>query len=142
MIILDTTVLVYATGGDHPLRAPARAIMRALTDDALRATTTVEVVQEFAHVRARRSGRAEAAHLAEQFQMLLSPLVEVSAADLVSGLRIWQTVPRLGAFDAVLAAAARHHSMPLVSADQAFATVEELAHIPLDGITMTRLHTD
>lgn len=116
--------------------------MRALTDDALRATTTVEVIQEFAHMRARRTGRGEAAHLAEQFQILLSPLVEMTGADLASGLEIWQSTPRLGAFDAVLAAVALHRPTALVSADQAFALVDDLDHIPLDDTTMSRLRAD
>ena len=45
MIILDTTVLVYAVGEDHPLREPSRTIVSAIADGRLEATTTVEVVK-------------------------------------------------------------------------------------------------
>ena len=31
MIVLDTTVLVYATGAEHPLRSPCRALIEAVT---------------------------------------------------------------------------------------------------------------
>ncbi len=142
MIVLDTTVLVYATGGDHPLRGPARAIVAALGRDAFRATTTVEVLQEFAYVRARRSGRDEATGLAELFQTLLSPLTVASETDLASGLKIWQATPPLGAFDAVLAATARAHTASLLSADRAFSLVPGLDHVLLDDTSVSRLGAD
>ena len=56
MIVLDTHVLAYAVGAEHPLRAPSRSVVAAIEAGTLRATTTVGVVQEFAHVRARRMG--------------------------------------------------------------------------------------
>nr|MBA2294907.1 VapC toxin family PIN domain ribonuclease [Actinomycetota bacterium] len=46
MIVLDTTVLVYAVGDDHQLREPARAIVAAVESGDVQATTTVEAVQE------------------------------------------------------------------------------------------------
>ena len=54
MIVLDTTVLVYAVGADHPLREPCQLLVRAIADGTILATTTIEVIQEFTHVRGRR----------------------------------------------------------------------------------------
>ncbi len=59
MILLDTSVLVYAVGGEHPLREPCRRVVNEIGAGRLAATTTVEVIQEFAHVRARRRGRTD-----------------------------------------------------------------------------------
>lgn len=56
MIVLDTTVLVYATGSGYPLREPGRRLVDAVANGVLTARTTVEVIQEFMHVRARRVG--------------------------------------------------------------------------------------
>ena len=56
MIVLDTTVLVYATGSDHPLREPCRRLVDAVANGVLTARTTVELIQELMHVRARRVG--------------------------------------------------------------------------------------
>ena len=44
MIVLDTTVLVYATGAEHPLRAPCRRVVTAVGDGRLAATTTAEAI--------------------------------------------------------------------------------------------------
>jgi predicted nucleic acid-binding protein len=54
MIVLDTTVLVYAVGADHSLRRPCRDLVEAIAERRIEATTTVEVIQEFVHVRGRR----------------------------------------------------------------------------------------
>lgn len=131
MILLDTTVLVYALGADHPLSEPCRAVISAIGEGRLSATTTVEAIQEFAHVRARRRGRADAASLALHYSTLLAPLITVDTDDLAEGLRLFRDDERLGAFDAVLAATARRreHITSLLSADRAFARVEGLTHI-------------
>lgn len=128
MILLDTTILVYALGTDHPLRTPCRDIVAAIGEGRVSATTTVEVLQEFAHVRARRRGRADAASLASQYATLLAPLIAVDADDLIDGLRLFREHDRLGAFDAVLAAAClrREHLTGIVSADRAFDDVDGL----------------
>ena len=133
MIVLDTTVLVYAKGADHPLRAPCRMLIEAIATGALEATTTVEVIQEFALVRARRRDRADAAALAGDYAEVLSPLMAVTREDLGHGLALFERSSRLGAFDAVLAAAATaRQARALVSADTAFAEVSGLATVVPD----------
>src|SRR5688500_7640344 len=54
MIVLDTTVLCYTVGESHPLREPCRQLLLAQADGRVDAATTIEVIQEFVHVRARR----------------------------------------------------------------------------------------
>lgn len=131
MIVLDTTALVYAVGAEHPLRESCRALITAIGDGRVAATTTVEVLQEFAHVRARRRGRDDAADLTARFATLLSPLLTVTDADLADGLRLFRAHEQLGAFDAVLAAVAMNRDgvEGLVSADRAYARVPGLTHL-------------
>ncbi|WP_094289330.1 type II toxin-antitoxin system VapC family toxin [Mycobacterium lehmannii] len=134
MIVLDTTVLVYAKGADHPLRDPCRELIGAIGDGHIEATTTAEVIQEFVHVRARRRQRTDAAALGRDYAELLSPLLGVSSESLQRGLALFETTPRLGAFDAVLAAAsAGAGATALVSADTAFADLPGIVHIVPDA---------
>jgi predicted nucleic acid-binding protein len=134
VIVLDTTVLVYAKGADHPLRAPCRELVAGIAEGAVQATTSVEVIQEFVHVRARRRGRQDAAATGYDYAELLSPLLDVRREDLQRGLALFERSDRLGAFDAVLAAAAiASNASALVSADIAFATLAtELPHVVPD----------
>jgi predicted nucleic acid-binding protein len=133
MIVLDTTVLVYAKGSAHPLRDPCRDLVSAIADGQLAATTTVEVIQEFTHVRAKRRGRTDATGLANDYAELLTPLLTATAADLRAGLELFRRIDRLGAFDAVLAAATLGSPATLVSADTAFAGIPELTHVVPDA---------
>jgi predicted nucleic acid-binding protein len=133
VIVLDTTVLVYAVGADRELREPCRELIGAIADGRLRATTTVEVLQEFTDVRARRRDRADAARRARDYLDLLAPLLVLGEDDLEHGLRLYSRSDRLGAFDAVLAAAAgRADAAAIVSADLAFAEAD-VAHVVPDA---------
>ena len=130
MIVVDTTVLVYAVGADHPLRDPCRALVAAVEAGSLTASTTIEVIQEFCHVRARRRSRSDAAALAHSYADLFSPLVVVDHDDLSAGLELVERIEDLGAFDAVLAAAAqRRGAVALISTDAAFANVSAPRHL-------------
>ncbi|HEX3518108.1 MAG TPA: type II toxin-antitoxin system VapC family toxin [Solirubrobacteraceae bacterium] len=134
MIVLDTTVLVYAKGAEHPLRDPCRELIEAIADGTVEATTSVEVIQEYVHVRARRREREEAAVSGRDYAELLSPLLEVTRQDLEHGLALFARDRQLGAFDAVLAAAAAANgARALVSADSAFAGVTDVVHVVPDA---------
>ena len=139
MIVLDTTVLAYAVGEEHPLRDPCRRLLAAHADGRIEATTTIEVIQEFAHIRARRKTRSAAVRVARQYLAAFRLLV-VTADDLDHGLYLFERHPALGAFDAVLAAAAlRNRAEALVSADRAFASVPDLQFIDAATPAITRL---
>jgi predicted nucleic acid-binding protein len=118
MIALDTNVLVYAVGAPHPLAEPCRALIEAVRDRRVEATTTPEVIQEFVHVAARRRPRPEAVGLATAYADLLSPLQVVGESHLRRGLRLFREHPDLDAFDALLAATALEEGLDaIVSAD-------------------------
>jgi predicted nucleic acid-binding protein len=126
MILLDTTVLSYAVGAEHPLREPCRRLLGAHGDGRISAATTIEVVQEFVHVRARRRSRPDAVAIARQYIAAL-PLLVTRAEELDLGLTLFERYPALGAFDAMLVAVAlNHRAEALVSADQAFGEVLNL----------------
>ena len=141
MIVVDTTVLVYAKGSQHPLRGPCRELVAAVAERRVDAATTVEVIQEFVHVRARRRARPDAAALGRGYAEIFDPLLEVTPADLRAGLDLFESHPGLGAFDAVLAAAARSAgATALVSADTAFAALGgELRHVVPDAAGVAEL---
>jgi uncharacterized protein len=126
VMLLDTTILVYALGADHRLRAPCRSLLTLIRDDAVRATTTPEVLQEFTHVRARRRSRKDAAQLAREYARGFAPLAVIDEEDLLEGLDLFERTASLGAFDAVLAATAVRRGWSLASADRSFGQVRRL----------------
>lgn len=98
-------------------------------DRRLEATTTPEVIQEFAHVVARRLSRSDAVDLARRYADFLAPLLTIEAEHLERGLSLFEQHPQLGAFDAVLASATIANDATLVSADADFALVPGLRHV-------------
>lgn len=127
MIVFDTTVLMYAVGADHSLRAPSQRLTEAVDRRSIAATTTPQVIQEFAHVYGRRRPRDAAVRIARDHASLLWPLLDSTAGDLLDGLALFAQHPGLGAFDAVLAATAiANNADALVSADRAFDEVPGL----------------
>lgn len=140
MILLDTTVLVYAKGADHPFRDPCRRLIDAIAEEEIEATTTVEVLQEFVHVRAQRRTRSDAVALGGDYADLLAPLLTVEQEHLRRGLSLFERHEHLGAFDAVLAATALDADVSaLVSADAAFSHVINLPHVVPDEAGVERL---
>jgi len=139
LIVVDTSVLVYAVGTDHPLREPCRRLIAAI-GDRIDATTTVEVIQEFAHVRARRRTRPDAASLARSYITTLSPLMVPTTSDVVEGLALFQENMALDCFDAVLAATCvARGADALVSADRAFDHVPGLNRVDPSDPELDRL---
>jgi predicted nucleic acid-binding protein len=130
LIVLDTTVLVYAVGAEHPLREPSRRLVDAVARGRVQATTTPEVIQEFAHVRARRTARRQAASTARDYATLLEPLLVPDGTSVNAALALFERHEALDAFDALLAAAAlAAEADVLASANRAFACVAKLRHI-------------
>ena len=130
MIVLDSTVLVYAIGAEHPLRGPCRRLVQAIGAGHVEATTTAEAIQQLVHVRARRRSRADAARQGRSYAALLAPLIRPTPEDLADGLALFEAHESLGAFDAVLAASALARGADaLVSADEAFAVVPGLTRL-------------
>jgi uncharacterized protein len=93
VIILDTTVLAHAVGVAHPLREPCRQLLAAHADGWVEATTTVEVIQEFAHIRARRQPRPDAVRVARQYAAAVALTRQADA--LVSADRAFAAVAGL-----------------------------------------------
>ena len=140
MIVLDTTVLVYAKGQGHPLRDPCRDLIEAVAAGRLETTTTAEVIQEFVHVRVRRRDRRDAVELGRDYAELLAPLLVIERDALERGLTLFERHEQLGAFDAVLAGAAMAaDAEALVSADSAFSQVPGLTHVVPEPAGVARL---
>jgi len=139
MIVLDTTVLVYAVGGEHQFREPCRRLVAAADARAIVARTTVEVLQEFVHVRSQRRDRADAVARGRSYLNLFGPLLVSDEANLVDALAIFQSNPTVGMFDALLASVAIATGAPLVSADRGFGSIPGLEHLRPTDETVSAL---
>ena len=131
--LLDTTVLLYAAGDPtHPLKRPAVEIVRRVAAGAVRATATLEILQEFMHVRAHRRTREDAAVWVERYAALLSPLVVVGEATMLRAAHEFARRPTIGAFDTVLVALVLEaDDIELVTADRALLDLDDVPTVDL-----------
>ncbi len=136
--LIDTAVLLYAVGGDHPMRAGSRRIIAAAGGGQIELHASVEMIQEFLFHRMRRGDRMSAVRQARDVAGLcllhdFDRAVLHTALDLVAG------TPTIGGRDAVHAATAVQHGLSIViSPDRAFDDVPGLRRIdpntPVDNI--------
>lgn len=130
MIFVDTNVLMYAAGGDHPLQRPCREIVDGIGDRSIAATTSVEVVQEIVH-RYLAIGRAQGGlALAEQTLDLFAPVLPITHALMRRVPDLARRYPGLAARDVIHVATCVHEGVnEILSTDRGFDAVREVRRI-------------
>ncbi len=99
MVFVDTSVLMYAVGREHPLREPARAFFATATTEQQPLATSSEVLQELAHAYLpveRTEALAAALRLVDRTGMEVWPL---ERDDVTLGIELAARHPGLGARD-------------------------------------------
>lgn len=128
--LYDTSVFVYALGGEHRYREPCREIVRRAAAGNLQGEASVDLLQELAHQRTRRTGdRSDAAKAVSQVAKLAwwHPL-EID--DVQRGIDLFETHDELDARDAVFAALAINRGIDaILSTDRAFDAIAGLNRI-------------
>lgn len=138
--LFDAAVFIYAVGVDHPYRESCREIVQLQGDGALAGEADVELLQELAHVRVRRTGdRTSTASFVRQVSSLCI-VHDFGWPDLRLALTLFETHAQLDMRDAVHAATALNHGIDaIVSPDRAFDVVAGLDRIdPVDAIATLR----
>ena len=141
--LYDTTVFVYAAGADHRYRDPCRAILERATAGALTGEASVELVQEFAHVRLRRGSERQAALELAGAVAQLCRLHAFEPADLPLMMTLLARHAELSARDAVHAATALNRGVTaILTADRHFDVIDGLERVdPLDTAAVDALAT-
>jgi predicted nucleic acid-binding protein len=139
VILIDTTVLVYAVGSGHALRSDLPTALGGARRGTHRACDHRRGAAGIHTCPARRRSRGDAVDLTRLFAEALT-VIETAPEDLEHGLALFLAHGHLGAFDAVLAGVAiRRGAESLVSADRAFNAVPGLTYVDPAGRGLTEL---
>jgi len=126
---IDTSVVRYAGGADHPYRAACRAVMRQVADETLDAVTSAEVVQEIQHRCARGHHRA-GAQMARSVLGLFSEVLPIDRRTIAGAVAIYEDHPHLSARDALhVATCVTNDIADIVSVDAGFDEATEVRRI-------------
>jgi uncharacterized protein len=138
--LFDTSVFIYALGGEHPYRDPCRAIMSEGAQGKLAGEASIELIHEFAYVRARTVTRLTAATDARDIAAT-SRLHPVERADIERALELWSQYERLDMRDAIFVAQALNRQIgAILSTDRDFDGIDGLQRIdPADAPAVASL---
>jgi predicted nucleic acid-binding protein len=111
MIFVDTNVLMYAVGGDHPLRSEARAFFETALEHGDPLATSAEVLQQLLHAYLP-VGRLETLDAALTLAAARIPVVwSVEAEDVRLARALVTRHPGLGARDLLHLACCRRRDV-------------------------------
>jgi uncharacterized protein len=129
-VFIDTAVVMYANGSDHPLREACRSIMTRIGDGELEATTSSEVVQEILH-RFVSLRRPEIGIAMVQLTMeVFAPVLPITHALMRRVPELAARYPSLSARDLVHVATCIHEGISeIITPDRGFDQVVELRRI-------------
>jgi hypothetical protein len=129
-VFIDTAVLMYAAGSEHPLRAPCQQVLDRIGRGELTATTSTEVVQEIVH-RYLAIGRPDLAVVISAGTLdLFAPVLPVTHALMRRVPRLADRYPDLAARDLIHVATCIHEGIDtIVTTDAAFDAVREIHRI-------------
>ena len=129
-LFVDAAVLMYAAGADHAYRSSCRAIVEAIRDGEVDATTSVEVVQEIFH-RFVSIGRPEVAReLSTETLDLFAPVLPITHAVMRRVPDLVARYPTLDARDLVHVATCIHEGIgTIISADRGYDPVTEVRRV-------------
>lgn len=135
MILLDTNVLMYAAGREHPHRAPSLALLERVARGELDAAIDAEVLQEILH-RYRAVGRWEdGARLYDLVRTLIPDVLDVGASMTDRARALMARYPALLARDALHAAAVLElHAEALCTWDADFDAIREIRAVRPDQL--------
>jgi uncharacterized protein len=119
MVFVDTSVFVYAQGRLHPLREPARTLLREHMAAGTALATSAEVLQELLHVYLP-VGRIETLDAALTLANDLTTVLPVDASDVRAARDLMMSHRGPGARDLLhLAVSMRHGANEILSFDRA-----------------------
>jgi predicted nucleic acid-binding protein len=129
-VYIDTSLIMYTAGGDHPLRDPSVHVLERVSSGAIDAVTSAEVIQEILHryLAIRRPDMA--IRIAKLALDMFAPVLPVTHAIVRRLPDLAERYPDLQARDLVHVATCIHEGIAeIVSADRGFDQVAELRRI-------------
>ncbi|MEQ1858146.1 MAG: type II toxin-antitoxin system VapC family toxin [Longimicrobiales bacterium] len=130
MILVDSNVLMYAAGTEHPHKAPAARFLERVSAGGVEAVIDAEVLQEILH-RYRALDRWNEGRRVYDLARAIFPLaIPVTAEVMDRARRLLDQHNGLGARDAVHAAVVETHALAsLCSFDRDFDRIPGLRRI-------------
>ena len=129
-LFVDTNIVMYAVGAEHPYRRPCQAALQRIVDEELPAVVNCEVHQEILH-RYLSLGLPDKARMtSRKLETLIPTTLPVTMADVSQAREMSKRYPALAARDLIHVAVMLNHGLKrILSTDAHFDQVKEVEHI-------------
>ncbi|MGH3998775.1 MAG: type II toxin-antitoxin system VapC family toxin [Pseudonocardiaceae bacterium] len=128
-MFIDTSVVMYAAGAEHPQRASCQLVLRRVADGDIDAVTSTEVVQEILY-RFARGRRDTGQRMARGVLDLFGDLIPVDRESIAGAVSFYATYPQLSAREVLhVATCVANGITEIVSVGTGFDAVAELRRI-------------
>jgi predicted nucleic acid-binding protein len=127
---VDTAVIMYAVGSDHPLKAPCQRVLARVAEGDLDAVISVEVVQEIIHRFLAVQRPALGASIAGDTLDLFAPVLPITHATMRRVPELVGRFPALAARDLIHVATCLQEGISrIISPDRGFDAVSEIKRV-------------
>ena len=134
-VFIDSAVLMYAAGSEHPLRSPCQRILARVAAGELDAVISVEVVQEIVHRFTALKRPQLGASIARDALDLFAPVLPITHATMRRVPDLVDRHPTLAARDLVHAATCLEEGIEdIVSPDRGFDAVGGIRRLDPAGV--------
>lgn len=121
LYFLDTNILMYAVGSEHPLKKPCLSILEKVGKDEITAVTDTEVFQEIAYRYWSQRKWTVALEVLKNFEPLFAEIYPVERDHLPPYYELLSDYPDLSPRDAIHAAVMRANQLrKIYTTDRAF----------------------
>lgn len=143
-IFVDTNIVMYAAGADHPYRRPCQASLDLIVNERLPAVVSCEVHQEILHRYLSLGLPDEAQQVSINLEILVPITLPVTMADIDLARKLIQRYPTLKARDLIHVAVMLQNDVSrILSTDAHFDQVSEVQRIdPRDFTAETLVKGD
>jgi len=129
-VFLDTNIIMYALGKEHPLKAPCRRYLEKIKDGELLVVSNTEVLQEILHLyfSIRMPDVAEAA--LDAFKTFCREIYPIRLSEIEKAYTLLKEFPSISARDAIHAATMLNNRIEkILSVDPHFDAIRGIKRI-------------
>lgn len=135
MILLDTNILMYAAGAEHPHKEPSRQYLERIAQGEIEAALDAEALQEILHRYTAIRRWPEGGRVYDLARRIVPIILPITAGILDRSRNLLDQYPGLTARDALHAAVAiSHGAKAICSYDSDFDQIQDLERIEPEAL--------
>lgn len=127
LYFLDTNILMYAVGSEHPFKKPSLEILKKISEGEIMAVTDTEVFQEIAYRYWAQRKWSVAIQVLKDYEHLFSEIYPIEKQQLATYYRLLSDFKELSPRDAIhIAVMHTHQIRNICTTDKVFEKIPTL----------------